>query len=211
MKLHIYEHCPYCTRARMIFGMKNIPVSLSVVMEGDAETPTRLVGKKVVPILIREDGTAMPESMDIVRYIDAQFGSRILTRAPRPEIDAWCGDGRGFIFKLAVPRMTKGQFAEIGTPESGEAFRLREMKAFGDLDALIADTPTLLGHANEHLLLLEPLLEQWKGYSESDLVLFSILRMLSIARGVVFGPNARAFADEMARIGGVALLNDQAV
>ncbi|HCS3144438.1 TPA: glutaredoxin, partial [Shigella flexneri] len=26
MKLYIYDHCPYCLKARMIFGLKNIPV-----------------------------------------------------------------------------------------------------------------------------------------------------------------------------------------
>ncbi|EPT9973233.1 glutaredoxin, partial [Escherichia coli] len=25
MKLYIYDHCPYCLKARMIFGLKNIP------------------------------------------------------------------------------------------------------------------------------------------------------------------------------------------
>lgn len=28
MKLHIYEHCPFCVRARMIFGIKKIPFEL---------------------------------------------------------------------------------------------------------------------------------------------------------------------------------------
>ena len=39
MKLYIYEHCPFCTRARMIFGLKSLPVELSVVLEGDARGP----------------------------------------------------------------------------------------------------------------------------------------------------------------------------
>ncbi|MDU1427151.1 MAG: glutaredoxin, partial [Klebsiella michiganensis] len=26
MKLYIYDHCPFCLKARMIFGLKNIPV-----------------------------------------------------------------------------------------------------------------------------------------------------------------------------------------
>lgn len=75
MKLHIYEHCPFCVRALMIFGLKKLPVAVSVIMEGDAETPTRMVGRKVVPILEKEDGTYMPESMDIVRYVDGLAAS----------------------------------------------------------------------------------------------------------------------------------------
>lgn len=71
MKLYIYEHCPFCTRARMIFGLKGLPVDLQVIMEGDVETPTRLIGKKAVPILEKDDGTHMGESLDIVRFVDA--------------------------------------------------------------------------------------------------------------------------------------------
>ncbi|POU69340.1 glutaredoxin, partial [Pantoea sp. PSNIH4] len=26
MKLYIYDHCPFCVKARMIFGLKNLPV-----------------------------------------------------------------------------------------------------------------------------------------------------------------------------------------
>ncbi|EQC2584863.1 glutathione S-transferase N-terminal domain-containing protein, partial [Shigella sonnei] len=38
MKLYIYDHCPYCLKARMIFGLKNIPVELHVLLNDDAET-----------------------------------------------------------------------------------------------------------------------------------------------------------------------------
>ena len=26
MKLYIYDHCPFCMRARMIFGLRNVSV-----------------------------------------------------------------------------------------------------------------------------------------------------------------------------------------
>ncbi|VTP68106.1 Glutaredoxin-2 [Leclercia adecarboxylata] len=28
MKLYVYEHCPFCIRARMIFGLKKVPFEL---------------------------------------------------------------------------------------------------------------------------------------------------------------------------------------
>ena len=31
MKLYVYDHCPFCVRARMIFGLKNLPVELVVI------------------------------------------------------------------------------------------------------------------------------------------------------------------------------------
>ena len=51
MKLYVYDHCPFCVRARMIFGLKNLPVELVVLANDDEATPIGLVGKKVVPIL----------------------------------------------------------------------------------------------------------------------------------------------------------------
>lgn len=26
MKLYVYDHCPFCTKARMIFGLKSLPL-----------------------------------------------------------------------------------------------------------------------------------------------------------------------------------------
>ncbi|VTP68108.1 Glutaredoxin-2 [Leclercia adecarboxylata] len=57
-------------------------------MEGDVETPTRMVGKKVVPILQKEEGVYMPESMDIVHYVDQLEGSPVITGECDPAIDA---------------------------------------------------------------------------------------------------------------------------
>lgn len=79
MKLYIYDHCPYCLKARMIFGLKNIPVELHVLLNDDAETPTRMVGQKQVPILQKDDSRYMPESMDIVHYVDKLDGKPLLT------------------------------------------------------------------------------------------------------------------------------------
>jgi glutaredoxin 2 len=211
MKLHIYEHCPFSTRARMIFGLKAIPVEISIVMEGDAETPRRLVGKKVVPILEKDDGTAMAESMDIVRYVDDMFAPKLLTEPVREEIEAWCQDARSTISKLAIPRMTKSSFAENATDAARQAYREREQRALGDLEALIGDTPRLVVEAEGLLARLELIIGDWKAYSVTDLVLYSNLRALSIVKDLKFGPKARRFAEKMAVLGGVPLLDDRAI
>ena len=211
MKLYIYEHCPFSTRVRMIFGMKGIPVEIAVVMEGDAETPTRLVGRKVVPILQKDDGTAMAESMDIIRYVDETFGPRLLTDPVRNDIESWGQEARSTISKLAIPRMTKSSFAENATEAAQKAYREREQKALGDLDALIGDTPRLLVQAQALLAKLELILQDWPAFSVTDLVLYSQLRTLSIVKGIEFGPKARNFTNAMLAIGGVPLLDDRAI
>ncbi len=38
MKLYIYDHCPFCVRARMIFGLKKLAVEQIVLFDDDIET-----------------------------------------------------------------------------------------------------------------------------------------------------------------------------
>ena len=89
MKLYVYDHCPFCVRARMIFGLKKVPVDLVTILNDDVETPTKLIGQKIVPILVKENGEAMPESLDIVRYINAHYGEKVLSETVRPQIEDW--------------------------------------------------------------------------------------------------------------------------
>ena len=210
MKLYIYEHCPFCTRARMIFGLKQLPVELAVIMEGDAETPTRLIGKKAVPILQKEDGTHMGESLDIVAYIDA-IGEPVLKGQESAEIEQWTADAWKPALKLFIPRFTRGEFAELATPEAREAYRLREEKAFGDLEALLGQSKELMADINEKLLVLESLLaKKDASTSLSDIKLWPVLRCLSIVKGLQFPEDVRGYMEDYALAAAVPLLFDQA-
>lgn len=177
-------------------------------MEGDAETPLSLIGKKAVPILQREDGTHMGESLDIVRYVDS-FVPSVLT-APRDEsLDTWVKQVWASALKLFIPRFVNGDFAELATAQAREAYRLREEQAFGDLQALREATPELLVEVNQRLQELAPLLDQRTALGINDITLWPVLRSLSITRGLEFPP---AVLDYMQRIGarcGVPMLFSQ--
>ncbi|MEE3651082.1 MULTISPECIES: glutaredoxin 2 [unclassified Brenneria] len=211
MKLFIYEHCPFCVRARMIFGLKELPFELSVIMEGDVETPTRMVGRKVVPILQKDDGGFMPESMDIVHYVDSLKTPLLADKPADPVIEEWCKAASGAVFKLAVPRFTRSEFKELSTPQARSAYLLREEKAFGDLDALIADTPALVADVRQKLAELEPLLANKRDISTTDFILFPVLRSLTIVKGVSFGPNVASYIEHIAKTSKVDLLSDRAM
>lgn len=209
MKLHIYEHCPFCVRARMIFGIKKIPFELRVMSEADAETPTSMVGKKIAPILEKDDGTFMAESMDIVHYVDEQDGGRFLEGTGNAEIDRWCESVTSTLFRLAIPRFTRAEFAEINTAASREAYVQRERRAFGDLDELMLQTPALLQDMNARLAELETLLEHREEINESDFRLYPLLRSLTIVSDIRFGSNTRIYLDLMSALTGVNNLFDQ--
>ncbi len=211
MRLYIKEHCPFSTRARTIFGLKKMPVELSVIMEGDAATPIGLVGRKVVPILQKDDGSAMAESMDIVRYVDGLRAPRLLTEPKRDDIDAWCEEARPIASRLAIPRLTRSTFKENETEAARQAYVERETSALGDLTVLFDETPAFLSKMTPLLQRLETLIDDWSGWSESDLILHSTLRTLSIVKPVAFGPKAKAFAEKVSSQGGVPLLHERAI
>ena len=50
MKLYIYDHCPFCVRARMIFGLRDVAVEEVVLANDDEATPIGMIGSKQVPI-----------------------------------------------------------------------------------------------------------------------------------------------------------------
>ncbi|MEH0874397.1 glutaredoxin 2 [Pectobacterium cacticida] len=211
MKLFIYEHCPFCVRARMIFGIKNIPFETVVIPEGDAETPISMVGRKVFPILQKEDGSYMAESMDIVHYVDAQAQPQILSGDREDErLMDWIKNITSDVYHLAIPRFTRADFAEIATPASRQAYIEREEKAFGKMSDLLDDTPNLLLKVNPQLQALESLLGKFNSPSINDFYLFPLLRCLTIVKGVEFGPVVEDYLSTMANISSVDLLFDKA-
>lgn len=210
MKLHIYDHCPFCVRPRMALGLKHIPCELSIIMEGDVETPTRMIGKKMVPILEKDDGTYMGESLDIVHYIDQQSGELQFAGDVDPRVDAWIKEAWSTSLDLFIPRFTQGEFAELATPEAREAYLLREQKAFGDLDALRANTPALVAELEPKLQALVPLIKDRHERDITDIVLWPILRCLSIVKALPFPQEVLAYTQQLGTETGVPLLFDQA-
>jgi len=209
MKLYIYEHCPFCTRARMIVGLKRLPVTLQVIMEGDAETPLRLIGKKAVPILQKGDGSHMGESLDIVRYLDG-IGPTVLMAPQDPTLDAWVKETWPTALKLFIPRFVQADFAEINTPMAREAYRLREEQAFGDLDALHGTTSKLVAELQPLINDLVPLVKDRTTIGINDVTLWPVLRSLSIVRAVEFPDQVLKYMRRLSDACGVPLLFNQA-
>lgn len=109
--LYVYEHCPFSVRTRVILGLKHVDHHL-VFMEGhDYDVPVSLVGAKQAPILQFPSGSAMAESMDIVRYVDQHWGGApiLAESANRPELIQWIEETFPVINKLVTPRYVSMQ------------------------------------------------------------------------------------------------------
>lgn len=173
------------------------------------DTPVRLVGKKVVPILEREDGLHMTESLDIVRYID-KASTPAFSGQVDAKIEAWINNAWPVALQLFIPRFTEADFPELSTPEAREAYRQREEKAFGDLSALTARTPDLCNEMLTKLLALIPLVESRHQPDISDIVLWPLLRCLSIVKPLSFPPVVRDYALRLESRTGIPLLFNKA-
>ncbi len=188
MKLYIYDHCPYCLKARMIFGLKNIPVELHVLLNDDAETPTRMVGQKQVPILQKDDSRYMPESMDIVHYVDKLDGKPLLTGKRSPAIEEWLRKVNGYANKLLLPRFAKSAFDEFSTPAARKYFVDKKEASAGNFADLLAHSDGLIKNISDDLRALDKLIVKPNAVngelSEDDIQLFPLLRNLTLVAGI---------------------------
>src|SRR5690348_12578808 len=111
MRLYMFEHCSLCFRVRMTAALKRLHLQETVVLDDDTGTMIGLVGKRQIPILVKDDGQPMLESMDMVRYVDSR-GSPVLTGPERSEIASWA---ESFATKAAP--LTWPRYPLLGLPE----------------------------------------------------------------------------------------------
>jgi len=212
MKLFIYDHCPFCVKARMIFGLKDLPVRLVTLLSDDEITPISMIGKKMAPILQKDDGSYLPESMDIVHYVDNLDGKPLLTGKTNPAIAAWLQHTATYVNKLLLPRFANADFEEFATDNARRYFSDKKQAASGDFAVLLADSADLIAQLEEDLATLSPLIQSSEAVngtlSEDDIHLFPLLRSLSIVAGVALPDNVEAYRNHMAQRVDIPLLFD---
>ena len=196
MRLYLFEHCSICFRSA---ALKRLHLQETVVLEDDSDTMTRLA-KRVVPILVKDDGQPMLESMDMVGYFDG-LGGRVLTGPQRSEIAA-CAET---IVTKTVP-LTWPRYPLLGLPEFGTVAALdhhvvRKRKQLGDLVELRAKT-------REHIDALAPELEKLDRLIESplavngklsldDIRVLPLLRSAAVVKGLRFPHKVREYFEAM--------------
>ncbi len=212
MKLFIYDHCPFCVKARMIFGLKDLPVRLVTLLSDDEITPISMIGKKMAPILQKDDGSYLPESMDIVHYVDNLDGKPLLTGKTNPAIATWLQHTATYVNKLLLPRFANADFEEFATDNARRYFSDKKQAASGDFAVLLADSADPIAQLEEDLATLSPLIQSSEAVngtlSEDDIHLFPLLRSLSIVAGVALPDNVEAYRNRMAQRVDIPLLFD---
>ncbi|MDM2737336.1 glutaredoxin 2 [Citrobacter sp. Ct235] len=215
MKLYIYDHCPFCIKARMIFGLKNIPVELNVLANDDDETPTRMIGQKMVPILQKDDSRYLPESMDIVHYVDKLDDKPLLTGKKNPAIDEWLRKVNSYANHLLLPRFAKSAFDEFSTPSARKYFTEKKEAMIGSFADHLAHSAGLTKKISDDLRALDKLIVQPNGVngelSEDDIQLFPLLRNLTLVAGINWPTRVADYRDNMAKQTQINLLSSMAI
>lgn len=211
MKLYIYDHCPFCVRARMIFGLHDVAVEEVVLANDDEATPIGMIGSKQVPILQKEDGSFMGESLDIVRYIDQGR----LKEEIRPEVQAWLDKVGEYNNKLVQPRMVKIGLPEFETDEAKKYFIDKKEKSIGNFETNLNKTAQYLERLHQDLVELEALVCEGESLggeiSLEDILTFPILRNLTVVRGIQWPQKLMDYLLAMNERSGVALYFDRAL
>jgi len=200
MKLYMFEHCSLCFRVRMIAALKRRHLQETVVLDDDTDTMVNLVGRRVIPILVKDDGQPMLESMDMVGYIDG-FDTPILTGPERPEIAEWADQVVAKTAPLTMPRYPLLDLPEFGTVAALDHYILRKRKAFGDFVERRANT-------RQHIRELMPKLEELDALIESpqaangtlscdDIRVLPLLRSAAIVKGLSFPRRVRDYFESM--------------
>ena len=200
VKLYMFEHCSLCFRVRMTAALTKQHLQEVVVLDDDTDTMTALVGKRQLPILLKDDGQPMLESMDMVRYID-QLGGPVLIGPERPEVASW--EDR---VTPKAARLTQPRYPLLGLPEFASAaaldhYHLRKRRALGDLIELRADTRRYVAGLMPDLEQIDRMIESSAAIngmlSLDDVRVLPVLRSLAVVKGLHFPQRLRDYFESM--------------
>jgi len=224
LNLHLYDHCPYCTRVELVLGWRGLQYGKTGYGYADVEGPTALTGKKVLPVLEWTDVLGqqqrMPESRDIIRAVDGMAGpggSIIAPKTGRKDLNSWQRRLRRFMHGLTRPRLLRMPIADFSTREDVQ-YQMDRYTAKGfDYEESLARTAELMPKVEQALSDLEPLLRGGRrvslsgdGWSWDDLHVLPSLRVLTCVAGLAWPSKVRSYVQESHAEAGVGLYFEHA-
>ncbi|GLR75958.1 glutaredoxin 2 [Aliivibrio sifiae] len=216
MKLFIFDHCPFCMKAKMVAGIKKLPVEFTYLQNDDVDTRIEMVGANMVPILEKDDGNYMAESLDIAKYLDEIDHHPVIEKGTHADdISEWLSNARPLFNKLTFPRWTQFELPEFERPEAVTWFTEKK-EAFIEMSFKEA-----LAQSDEYIKSLKPLLvnvnfitlpsEKGNKITWDDVNFFPFLRNLTVVKGLDFPPHLKNYLEEINELTGVNLYLDVAV
>ena len=162
MKLYHYVHCPFCLRVRMAFGALDIPWESITLDYDDEETPVKLAGKKMLPVVEWDSGKIMNESLDIIAVLDSN--NTLRREEVTEEFDQLLNRIAGPLFKLAMPHLV---WTKEFTEKSRTYFQTKKERSRGSFNKLVQNQQQYTDELNQ---ILVPLASDLKDFHSSNQV-----------------------------------------
>ena len=159
----------------------------------------------------------MGESLDIVTHIDSMSGDRFLIADRKIEIENWIINIERTIYELAIPRWAFSDFNEFNKITARMYFINKKQSAIGDFVEKLNTSPAKIDliikelEVLNNIISLESFENRTNSWSYTDILLFPILRSLSIVKGIVWPKNVQSWMEKMSEQCGIALHNDIAL
>jgi glutaredoxin 2 len=200
VRLYLFEHCSICFRVRMAAALKRLHLQEIAALEDDSATMISLAGKRVIPILVKDDGQPMLESMDMVAYIESR-GAPVFTGPQRSEIAAWAGATADKTAVLTWPRYPLLGLPEFATVAARDHYVVRKRKSLGDLVELRARTREFVDALMPNLEKLDAMIESSTAVngelSLDDIRVLPLLRSAAVVKGLRFPHKVRDYFEAM--------------
>lgn len=202
MKLYVFEHCSLCFRVRMIAALKKLPLQETVVLDDDSDTMVGLVGRRVIPILVKDDGKPMLESMDMVSYTE-RLGPPVLVGPQRPELVRWADETVAKTAPLTMPRYPLLGMPEFAAPAALAHYTARKFKTYGDFLALRSHSREQIEEVVPKLDELDALIESPQAangtlsYDDIRVLPLPLLRSAVVIKRLIFPRRVRDYFETM--------------
>ena len=216
MKLYVYDHCPYCVRVMLTIGLKKIDCPIDYFLNDDEDGPISRIGSKQCPILEKDDGSFMLESLDIVAYLEEYDGKTLYSPSEnRKDLEAWIADSSMLFRNLLMPRWVLLNLPEFATQSARDYFTRKKTKMIGDFTECLNESESLIAELEIKLCELQKLfvkpLTVNKSLSYDDLDLWSRLRGLTCVKGLNIPEGIKNYIDYYAKLSNVPLYYGQEI
>lgn len=179
MKLYIFEHCPFSARVRYVAGMLNISLDIINLDYDDDTTTADIIGTKQVPVLVKDNGQAMAESLEIIEYF-LTLADSTETHLPSQKVLDWQRSAFLPLQKVGYPRWSSMNLPEFSSDSAKQAWRNKKETEALDFDTLLRETPAI---AREVESLIQQASKVLNLMSKQPMTLVDKAIMFSILRG----------------------------
>ncbi|WP_298773803.1 glutaredoxin 2 [uncultured Shewanella sp.] len=216
MKLFLFDHCPYCVKAMMVVGYKQLDVEYVFLQNHDVQARIEKVGANLVPILQKADGSYMAESLDIASYLDQIADQPMLDLARLDSvINEWITKTKQLSSALMYPRWLKIPLPEFQCDEARDWFTQKKTQTMGiNFDTAYYNTAEYLNRLHPQLEKIDWLVlpsERHNRLNYDDINIFPTLRNLTVIKDIQFPATVRQYIEEVSTITGIHLFDDVAV